>query len=71
VDFLHQFWRAVVPKEDSAVPRRPLGRCFASCEGLHQAFSVARAFGSLGENALDLIRRVVSDPWPIRLSGPK
>jgi dipeptidyl aminopeptidase/acylaminoacyl peptidase len=38
---------------------------------LREAFSAQRAFGSRGENAQDLIRRVVSDRQPIRLSGPK
>jgi dienelactone hydrolase len=38
---------------------------------LREAFSARRAFGSRGENALDLIRRVVSDRQPIPSFRPK
>jgi hypothetical protein len=66
VDFLHQFCRPVVPKEDKTLPRRPLRLRFGEPRGcLREVFSARRAFGSQAENALDLIRRVVSDRQPI------
>ncbi|HEV7408609.1 MAG TPA: hypothetical protein VGO01_08995 [Bradyrhizobium sp.] len=71
MDFLHQFCRSVVPKEDKALPRRRSGCRLRAVTVFAVVFSVQRACGSRGENALDLIRGVVSDRQPIRLSGLK
>jgi hypothetical protein len=61
VDFLHQFCRPVVPKEDKALPRRALRRRFASRDGAAGGIFRTAGISARGENALDLIRRVVSD----------
>jgi hypothetical protein len=44
---------------------------FASRDRFAGGISVRRAVGARGENALDLIRRVVSDRQPIHVSGLK
>jgi hypothetical protein len=46
VDFLHQFWRLVVSKEDTKPPARRSGRRFASYQGRREAFSARRVIAS-------------------------
>jgi dienelactone hydrolase len=61
VDFLHQFCRPVVSKEDKTLPWQALGLPF--CVGLAFAAGIFHKAGirSAGKNTLDLIRRAVSD----------
>jgi hypothetical protein len=46
VDFLHQFWRLVVSKEDMKPPASRSGRRFARYQGRRAAFSARRGFAS-------------------------
>jgi hypothetical protein len=71
VDFLHQFCPPAVPKEDKALPRRRSGRRLRAVTVFAGGIFRAAGIGSRRENALDLIRRVVSDRRPIGLSRPK
>jgi hypothetical protein len=59
VDFLHQFWRLVVPKEDKTLPWQALRLPF--CEALRVCgrYSAERALDRPAKNALNLIRERV------------
>jgi hypothetical protein len=65
VDFLHQFCRRVVSKEDKTLPWRLPACCFARSEGFAAGIFRKMAFGRPVKNTLDLIRGAVSDCKPM------
>jgi hypothetical protein len=75
VDFLHQFCRPVVSKEDKTLPWGAPGCCFARLLGFAAGFIRTAGIRFDRKNALDLIRRAVSDCSRsgvfLELCGPK
>jgi hypothetical protein len=65
VDFLHQFCRRVVSKEDKTLPWRAFRLCLRGARGFAAGIFRKMAFGRLVKNALDLIRGAVSDCKPM------
>jgi hypothetical protein len=69
VDFLHQFCRLVVSKEDKTLPWQALRLLFCAVPGCAAGVFRTAGIRLAGKNALDLIRRAVSDRSRSRVSS--